>query len=512
MAGSSSRSRALVAWFPDWPITAWERASGQRADHPVVVVANNQVVAGSAAAYSEGIRLGQRRREAQSRYHRLQVIPDDPGRDLREFTTVLRIIEELSPGVQLMEPGRCALRITGLAGYLGSETEAAETLLEAVVGAGITTGRIGIADDLYTAWLAARQADPVYVVAPGGSPKFLSGLPVSLLGDAELGALLPRLGIHTLGAFAELDLASVRARFGATGVRLQGLAAGRDRRVVIPRTPPQELDICQEFEPGLELADQVAFAIRGSADRFVAQLTSAGLVCTELLVEISAELGELSSRLWLHPGWFDAPAVVDRVRWQLQAAAGDELRSAVTAVQLIPVGVDQRSAHEPGLFGQGPDERVHHALSRVQAMLGHSEVVTARLCGGRWLTDRFQLVPWGDRPTVPPDSAAPWPGQLPPPLPATVFPEPVPLRLLDATQQSIGVDDRGRLSAAPEFLSLGSEMQKVIGWTGPWSIAERGWDPLRRRTGHRFQLVAADGAGWLVVLTGQSWWAEARYG
>ena len=72
-------------------------------------------------------------------------------------------------------------------------------------------------------------------------------------------------------------------------------------------------------------------------------------------------------------------------------------RSGVALVRISPEAVDAASHHAPAIFGAGPEERVHHALSRVQAMLGHRGVVTPAIGGGRWLAERQVLVPWGDR-------------------------------------------------------------------------------------------------------------------
>ena len=102
-------------------------------------------------------------------------------------------------------------------------------------------------------------------------------------------------------------------------------------------------------------------------------------MCTELRVGCTDADGRLSERVWLHPAAFDAAAVVDRVRWQL--AAADGLRGGIAGVRLEPVAVDDAAHHEPGLFGAGVDERMHHALSRVQAMLGHEGVVTPVIAG-----------------------------------------------------------------------------------------------------------------------------------
>jgi protein ImuB len=302
---------------------------------------------------------------------------------------------------------------------------------------------------------------------------------------------------------------------------VHALAAGRDSRPVEPRTPPPELQREVAFEPPLEIADQVAFAMRLTADDFIAGLGAVDLVCTELRVELVGDRGERSERVWLHPGSFDAAAVVDRVRWQLAedvggGTDGGGLRSGVALVRISPEAVDEASHHAPALFGGGPEERVHHALSRVQAMLGHRGVLTPAIGGGRWLAERQVLVPWGDRHEKGPDGLAaqrsrPWPGSLPDPLPATVFADPVPVDVRALGGEIIDVDERGNVSAVPAFLVESGRRRGIEAWAGPWPVVERGWDAARARRAHRFQVVDVEGGAWLLVCEGDTWTAEAAY-
>ncbi len=510
--------RCLVLWFPGWAVTAWALSEGTDPAAPIAVLSANRVVACSPEASAEGVATGMRKREAQSRCPNLAVLAADEARDVREFAAVVACIEHLAPGVQVVRPGVCALRSQGFSRYVGSEAEAAEVLLEAVVtNLGITTGRAGIADGLFTALQAAYAGDPVRIVPAGGAPAFLAPLPVSRLGDEGLSTLLPRLGVHTLGDFAALAADAVRDRFGQHGRRLHTLASGRDPSTVQARIPPPELTRQIGFEPPLTLIDQVAFTIKATVEDFIAGLTAAGLACTELRVEITGELDELVARTWLTPGVFEAAAVIDRVRWQLQAAAGSQLNSAVTGVRLEPVGVDALANHVPGLFGTGSDERVHHVLSRVQGMLGHDGVLTPRIGGGRWLAERQVMVPWGDRPVEGSGSGRlnpverPWPGTVPDPLPASVFPDPRPVQVLAEDGTPVTLDERIRLSGRPAVLRNGEERLRVLNWAGPWPVDERVWDPARHRSASRFQVVDEAGTGWLLVLQGARWWAEARY-
>lgn len=507
--------RCMALWFPGWSITAWERQEGVRDDRRVAVVAGHHVVACSALAIVEGVRVGQRRREAQSRCPQLQIVPVDHVRDAREFSAVVDCVERLSPGVQVIRPGLVVVRARGLGRYLGDEAQAAETLLEAVASElDINSGRVGVADTIFAAVQAARvgtTADPVCVIGVGEAEGFLAGLPIARLGDPQLTDLLPRLGIRTLGDFAALDIAVVRARFGLPGCRLHDLAAGRDRREVVGREPQPELSVGIDFEPALTVVEQVAFSARASVEKFITGLTSAGLVCTEVQVEFRTEKDECCSRLWATPTVFGVGDLLDRLRWQLQSAAGTRITGAVNRMELVPVGVDEMAHHVWGLFGLGPDERVHHAVSRVQAMLGFDAVVTAHTGGGRWLAERQVMVPWSDRPEPGVVASQPWPGSMPTPLPASVFVAPLRAQLVGASGRAVKVDRRGQLTETPQRLRVEGAERVVIEWAGPWPVDERFWDPIRHRAASRFQVVDGTGVGWLLFVSETGWWAEGRY-
>lgn len=537
--------RTLVLWFPDWPVTALT-LDGPEPLNParaIAVVENNLVVACSPSARADGVRRGQRRRDAQARCPRVVIVPSDGARDQRAFSPVVTQIEERAPGVQIVRPGMCALKIRGPARYYGGEAEAAHEMLGALREHGLIGVRAGVADGPFTAEQAARITrvdEPLCVVPQGEAAQFLAPLPVVVLGGmselssapagsagsrssrgsrgttsktpprSDMVGLLGRLGVRTLGQFAAMSEDRVRERFGDHGVRVRALAAGRDSQPVQPRTPPPELHREVAFEPPLEIADQVAFGMRIAAEEFIAAIGAVDLVCTELRVELLGDRGERSERVWLHPASFDAAAVVDRVRWQLGEEEG-RLRSGVALVRISPEVVDAASAHRPAIFGTGPEERVHHVLSRVQAMLGHKGVLTPEIGGGRWLTERQVLVPWGDRAVVAKERARPWPGSLPDPLPATVYAEARPVEVTSLGGFLVEVDERGTLSAVPGRLAREGRTRDIVEWAGPWPVVERGWDAMRARRAHRFQVVDADGVAWLLVCDRGAWTAEARY-
>ncbi|GAA4375310.1 DNA polymerase Y family protein [Agromyces bauzanensis] len=507
--------RTIVLWCPDWPVFATCRETGLDPTAPIALTEAGLVFACSPAARRDGVARGLKLREAQYRSPGLIVHGYDADLDARVFEPIVRAVEAAVPGVQLVRPGTLAMRARGPARYYGGEDAAASALLATVAEHGVPGARVGIADGPFAAEQAARAAreSPVGIVPPGASAAFIAPLPVALVVDPRTATLLNRLGVRTLGEFAALPAADVRRRFGAAGAFAHDRAAGREQARVIARTPPPEFEAELHFEPPLDRIDQLAFAFRVGAEEFIERMRAVRLVCTGLRIELDDERGGHSSRSWLHPRWFTPADVVDRIRWQLQGAGSADagLASPIVRLRVIPERIDSTGNHEEGLWGGGPDERVHHGLTRVQSMLGHEAVVTAAIGGGRMLADRQVLVPWGDRPPER-TSDAPWPGSLPALAPASVFRERLPIALLDERGSAVAIDERGAISASPERFAVGGgEAAPVRAWAGPWPVVERWWDAEHAKRVHRFQIVDDDGCAWLLVRDHEGWWAEARY-
>jgi protein ImuB len=517
-----SRERVLVLWVPDWPVLA---AFGiQAREDTVAVTHGNDIVACSAAARAQGVRRGQRRRLAQSLCADLKFVPIDPQRDERAFLPLLRALDAEVPGVMPLRPGLVAFRARGPARYYGGERQAAEHLLGTLASLGHPDARAGVADGLFTAERAARQAsadDPCLIVMPGEASTFLAPLPVRLLGDDQTTALLEKLGVRTMADFANLAEADVRARLGEAGVRLRALASGADSRAVTAQPPTDELAREIVFETPLEQTEQIGFAVRQTADAVIDALGQASFVCTEIRIDLTDDRGEFTSRSWMHPSYFAAPDIVDRVRWQLESvrsgqaaepADDNRVTAGITEVRITPVTIDSLAHHQPGLFGQGGEDRLHHGVSRVQTLLGHQAVTIGAIGGGRLLAERQRHTPWGDRTRADVTATQPWPGQLPTPLPTEVFDPPRPVRVQGPDGEAIEIDERGMLSASPTLV----DGVTVVAWAGPWPLRERVWDAARGHRSHRLQLLDERQRAWVVLCQGQGdlpaqWHAEGIY-
>ncbi|MBW3536713.1 MAG: DNA polymerase Y family protein [Actinobacteria bacterium] len=537
--------RTLVLWGPAWPLVA-----AGVGDVPSVTVSANRVTAASRPALDAGIRRGMRRRQAQSRCADLVVVQGDSGLEARAFEPVVRAIESLCTGVEVLRPGALALGTRGPSRYFGGDEALAAELGDAAQKAAPhpDSWRVGVADGVFAADLAARlamspalrasamsmalrasahrgvsgvpiPADPL-VIPPRGTAEFLREQSVDHLPFPKLVGLLHRLGVHTLGRLAEMPEADLSARFGPEGVAAHRMARGDDDRPLATRRPPPDLEFSAELDPPAERVAAAAFVAKSLADDLAEELSRRGLTCHAVRVEIETEHGESISRLWRHDGPFTATAMSDRLRWQLDgwlnADAGTRPTAGISLLRLAPTAVSGGGGQR-GLWG-GDDaaaERAARALARVQALLGPEEVQTAVLSGGRGPGERVRLVPWGDPPEESKTAALPWPGRVPAPAPALVHPKPKSLEVVDGDGVPVRVSGRGLPNSVPAQVSIeGGPWTAVEAWAGPWTADERWWDPdpRSRHRRARVQVSLSDGTAHLCILEKGTWSLEATYG
>jgi protein ImuB len=365
------------------------------------------------------------------------------------------------------------------------------------------------------------------IVPPGGTPAFLAAYPVSVLEVPELSSLLPRLGIWTLGDFARLPAAEAASRFGTAGAQAHRLARGLDPRPLIPRPPPADLSVGQEFEPPAELSEPVVFAAKALAEELHTGLAAHALTCVRLRVEVTFADGRENIRLWRHDGLLSELAVAERVRWQLDTwqttppaapAAPSGLpdgpaEGGIVRLRLVPDQLVRDTGRQLALWGETViSTRVARAATRVQAMLGSTAVTRPLLAGGRDPAEQVTLIPFGDAgiPALP--AGRPWPGHIPPPAPATVYDPPLPAQVTGEAAVPVEVTGRAAISAPPAWLSAnGGPWLAVTAWAGPWPVTERWWAAIAARRRARFQLVTEDGTAWLAAVQGGQWTLEACY-
>ena len=456
-----------------------------------------------------------------------------------DWEPVAAALEQFTPLAEALRPGLHAFGARGPSRYFGGERALAELVAKTVASALPSASRagVGVADGLFAAGLAAKAAavsTDVLVVPPQQSQPFLGDLPLSSLSDPvsplhgdEDGAealldVLWRLGIRTLGDLAALSEADVLGRFGWPGLLAHRLACGLDDRPLQAEAAGDSASVEAEIDPPADRVETVAFTARALADDMLARLDRDGLDCMCVGIEAHSDRGHASRRRWRHEFRFNAPAVVDRVRWQLEGWYRSPERPAgpITLIRIKPCVVAPADGRQLGMWGarSEADERAAKALARVQALLGAESVTVPRLAGGRRPADTGRRSPFGA--TVRSQGAkkkvkaaeAPWQGRLPSPSPAVVLAQPEPITVTDRDGDPVTVSGRGEASATPrQVTDSAGHSRTVVAWAGPWPLDERWWRPSARRRQARFQLVLDDGSAHLCVLETGRWWREATY-
>ncbi|MCY3786954.1 MAG: DNA polymerase Y family protein, partial [bacterium] len=445
----------------------------------------------------------------------------DLDAEARAFEPVIATLDDVTPALEVSRPGTCSFAARGPSRYFGGDEVLAGMVLERVTQTleERTGVRVGMADDPFTAAMAAELADPVRIVEPAGSAAFLAPLPVRMLGLPELTDVLVRLGIATLGAFAGLPAADVLARFGTEGRRAQCLAAGTDERPLVPRSPSADWSVSTEFDPPADRLDRMAFGARALAEQLHRRLEGAGMSCVRVAIEVETAEGEKFVRLWRHEGGLSAIDIADRVRWQFDGLAGSgAFRSSDGIVRLALIGdeVIPARGRQLGFWGgeAEADERAVRVAARLCGRLGHEAVRVPDRRGGRHPDEQFALVPAAtvdlrDRRLAADDR--PWPGGLPAPSPSRLLVVPWPAEVHDAVGGAVRVTGRGSVSASPARLLTGGRSSAVVAWGGPWPTEERWWDPGCRRRRARLQLLTGDGLACLAVLERGRWQVTALW-
>jgi protein ImuB len=445
----------------------------------------------------------------------------------------------LRPGLVIVDAG-AALRFHG--------ESAVEMLIDSVARRGVDS-TVGVADEIATAIIAARDQEAGHVVARGASKDFLAVQPVSVL-SAETALGVPhelvqqfqQLGLRRLGDVAKLPLRQIVNRFGPPGARVHDIVTARADRRVAPEEARSDLSVAVIPADPVARVDSAAFAARQLAAKLHEKLAAAGVVCLRLKIRAEFNRGQALERVWRTREALSEDATADRVRWQLDgwltAARAADSGTAdehpaddaeSEGAGIIELSLEPLEVSQPDFIGQlwgsgSSDEHVKRAIARVQSTLGTDKVLQPWAAGGRGVAERVDFVPYGD--DIPKAQEGLWPGRIPAPLPARRGGGPqhpaARIRLIDATAKDVQVTAEAVLSSVPYAVGWGKHRYKVVGWAGPWPVDTLWWqpahaeDPDKPRRVARLQLVGkADNEpyerAWLLQWVAGQWRVEATY-
>jgi protein ImuB len=536
-----------VLAVPDWPAVAAGIAHGFGPGVPVGILRAGRILSCNAPARTSGVETGLNKRAAQLRCPQLEVIPWDPDVDHRVFAAGIHVLEELVARFTLLSPGVVGIPASSLRHAYADEESAVEVLLTGLTDATGWEFFPGVADTAFAALLASRTATRV---PPGATAEFLAPLPTSSLtvADArtygELVPLLGRLGLTTLGRFAELAPADVHARFGTVGERAHRLARGLEDRIPVDHVRAREHRVAAALEPPSGRGDVLSFHARRLAGELLGSVRAAGLVCTQVSITLTSTTGELSRRTWRILD-MDESAVADRLRWQaegwLASAAPQQVPSSgesaagpgtepgaehagangrgadpteigaedgISAIELEAAELLSPLGTQQSLFDQHPG-RIAHTLERIQGLFGPDTVLVPGLQGGREPAETNMWTPWQQQPQPDRDPDAPWPGTLPAPRPTLV--EHTPVDLLDEHGATVVARPAG-LDNTPAVLRVpGGGSFEVVEHSASWPVEAGWWDRSIAQYRVRLQVVTAEGLAYLLSKENGRWHITGRY-
>lgn len=562
-ARHASVHRTVVLAVPDWPAVAAGIAHGLSTAAPAAVLRAGRIISCNAPARASGVETGLNKRAAQLRCPELTVIPWDPEVDHRVFAAGIGVLEDLVARFTLLSPGVVSIPALSLRRTHATEESAVEALLTGLTDATGWEFFPGIADTAFAALLASRTATRV---PPGRTAAFLAPLPIASLtavdahAYAELVPLLGRLGLTALGRFAQLAEADVHARFGTLGRRAHRLARGLPDRIPADHVRAREFRVHGPLDPPSGRSDVLSFHARTLGAELLGTVRAVGLVCTQVDIELTATTGETCRRTWRLED-MDESMIADRLRWQAEGwlaaggvgtgadgRGGPRTRGARTdrtdrtaraaradrTARVVPengedpgpdptlvsgedgicaIGLAAAELLSPlgtqqSLFDQHPG-RIAHTLERLQGLFGPDAVLVPGLQGGRDPAETNLWTPWQQRPRPERDPEAPWPGAVPAPRPTLV--EHTPVDLLDARGATIVARPAG-LDNVPALLRIpGTGAVRVVDHSSAWPVEAGWWDRSAAQYRVRLQVVAEDGAAYLLSKESGRWYLTGRY-
>ena len=384
--------RVACLHVPDFTLQVALRELGGDPEGGVVVVdpeaKRARVVAASSAARAEGVQPGMRTAAATTLAPELYVRDLDRSELRRSQRALEAAVRSRCPVFERGQPGTLYASWRGLERLYAGEGEGAflDDLRDCALALGLPA-RVGMASGRFTAWAAAHMqgrlagSGPGAISVPDGQERsFLAPLPLALLPDAEaLIRRLGKLGVHTLGGFAELPPGGLARRFGPGAVGAWRLARGEDRGKLVPAVEGPELVVGVHAEEPVAHREALLFLLAQPLEELLGRLDELDLAARCLRGHITLDGEEplqsdvyssepsASLKLWreLIKVWVDslelpAPALSVRVEARELARrtrrqerllgsreADDEALSVTLAHLVAEVGPDRARVEVP---------------------------------------------------------------------------------------------------------------------------------------------------------------------
>lgn len=262
-----------------------------RSDRPFVVVAGiagkRLITAANVMAAGEGIAPGMGLADARALRPDLDVTEADFKGDAVALATLARWCDRFSPWTSPYGVDGIFLDVTGCAHLFGGEAELVAQMVERLARQGITC-RAALADTLGAAWAIARFGGGIVAVVPQGeTQKALADLPVAALRlEAEIAALLLRLGLRSIGDLYAMPRAALAARCGESVTLRLDQALGLAPEPLSPLLPEKRYWSRRSFVEPMETQEAITAATHELLTSLCQRLTEEGVGARKLTLAL----------------------------------------------------------------------------------------------------------------------------------------------------------------------------------------------------------------------------------
>jgi protein ImuB len=392
--------------------TAFAIIHGPRDDKGELVGPKRKILVCSKAAWEMGLRPGMTATQARALAPEATLLPSDPTSYQRALEALGESFLALSVTVDIgsKEIGQKEL-VPHLAIYVRVPKKSrgddfALKLLTALDRQGYR-GRVGIADNRFTSWVAAQGARmpkegdlfaKEYCTVPqGGSAAFLAPLPLDLLPlSDDIQQMLETLGVTTIGDFADLPPPSVGRRWNENGVDFQSLAQGEGPTLLQGFSPRDQIIESIQLDDEVTEIEPLAFSLRPLADRACDRLRGRSMAVGRALLRLRGR-DDACSEFPIEPArpTLDGRSLFALLRAVLQ---DHKLEHPVLEIELTITQESDPEIEELDLFdhrdGRPSPEAVDVAIARLESMFGKDSVSSAELVASHRPERAFQLTPF----------------------------------------------------------------------------------------------------------------------
>jgi protein ImuB len=365
-----------------------------------------RISAASRAARQAGVTLGMTATQARVVCPDLDCVDGNPDDDEQVMRALGEAALALSVTVDITRQGTVFALVppTRRAATFG------ERLLGTTSQQGLL-GRVGIADDRFTAWAATQmghtqETPPVRAIKPHGSAAFLAPLELALLPmDADVRRTLRLLGVRTLGDFAALPPPSVGRRWAQKGCELQALARGQDKTPLSPYVPTEPIGEGIELEHEISGLEALSFVLRPLLERVAVRLTGRGRGAQKIQITLAGS----STTQTTVPVAPAQPTASARTLFELARVhlAERTLSHPVLAVQVSVLEEGDVPTEELTLWDTAPASRdsLDVVIARLRAAFGQGAAFGVVLRESHRPEGAFEKAPFGkagpERPQLP---------------------------------------------------------------------------------------------------------------